>query len=262
MSRGNNKQPIFADAEDCGRFLRILARAASRLEVRCFAYCLMWNHYHLLLEPGPYPIWRMMQQVNSAYCQSFNRRHGRVGHLLHGRYKSPIVDSDVYFLRVVRYIVRNPVAAKLTERAEEWRWSSFRAIAGLCPTPEFLDVVRVLSIFDQGNLDLARRQFVSYVNDGTDDEFWRGLFLLDATALAPRVRPKLEPHRDNEDFSCAHRFSTRPSLWDLMPRGCERHVTRANAKVAFFEHAYTLREIGVHLGRPTSTVWRWVHDKW
>jgi putative transposase len=260
MSRGNNKQAIFADDQDCARFLTILARVASRLEVRCYAYGLMWNHYHLLLEPGPFHIWRMMQQLNSQYCQWFNKRHGRVGHLLGGRYKSPIVDSDIYFLRVVRYIIRNPVAAKLVAGPEEWQWSSYRATIGLSPTPEFLDIVRVLTPFDTDSLELARQRLVCYVNDGTDDEFWAGQFLVDAPALASRVRPKLEAHRDNEDFSHAHRFSTRPTLWDLMPRGCARHIARSHAKVAFFEHAYTLREIGVHLNRPTSTIWRWVHD--
>ena len=262
MSRGNNKQEIFADDEDCRRFLRMLSRAASRFEVRCYAYCLMRNHYHLLLEPGPYAIWRMLQQLNSSYCQSFNRRHGRVGHLLGGRYKSPIVDSDVYFLRVVRYIVRNPVAAGLVDRPDAYLWSSFRATAGLTSTPDFLDIVRILTMFDRDDLEGARRQFASYVDDFADDSFWQGLFLLDAPALATRVRPRLEPHRRNEDYSHAHRFSTRPSLWELMPRGCERRTVYANAKVAFFEHAYTLREIGTHLGRPTSTVWRWVHARW
>lgn len=261
MSRGNNKQLIFLDDEDCARFLRILARVVARLEVRCYAYCLMRNHYHLLVEPGPYHIWRMMQQLNSAYCQSFNQRHKRLGHLLGGRYKSPIVDSDVYFLRVVRYIVRNPIAAKLVQHPGDWLWSSYGATVGLRRTPDFLDIVRVLAPFDSTDVELARQRFVGYVNDGTDDEFWAGQFLVDAPALRSRVRPKLEAHRNNEDFSCAHRFSTRPTLWDLMPRGCGRHTARSNAKVAFFEHAYTLREIGVHLGRPTSTVWRWVHDE-
>jgi REP element-mobilizing transposase RayT len=261
MSRGDNKAAIFADDEDYGRFLKILSRVAVRLAVRCYAYCLLWNHFHLLVEPGQHSISRMMQQLNSAYCQSFNRRHGRVGHVLQGRFRSLIVDSDVYFLRVVRYIVRNPVAAQLTARPEDWKWSSYCATAGLAPSSPLLDILRILTAFDAENIDLARQQFIDFVTDRSDDAYWRGLFLVDPTALAARVRPELETHRTNEDFVYAQRFSTRPPLWDLLPAGSERRAIRAAAKVAFFEHAYTLREIGAHLGRPTSTIWRWIYDE-
>jgi REP-associated tyrosine transposase len=261
VSRGNNKQAMFADDEDYLRFLNMMPRALSRFEVKCHAYCLMRTHVHLLLEPGLQPLWRMMQQLSSAYCQSFNRRHKRVGHVIGGRYKSPLVDNDVYFLRVVRYIVLNPVAAQIVARPEDWRWSSYRATAGLGPSSPGLEIARVLTAFDSDNIDLARQQFVSFVNGTTDDALWRELFLLDPTALATRVRPAIQPHRDNEDFACRERFATRPPLWDLLPAGSERRVVRAKSKVAYFEHAYTLREIGAHLGRPKSTIWRWVHDE-
>jgi putative transposase len=261
VSRGDNKCAIFADDEDYKRFLNMFARAATRLAVRCHAYCLMWNHFHLLVESGPHAISRMMQQLNSAYCQSFNRRHARVGHVLQGRFKSPIIDADVYFLRVVRYIVRNPVAAQLVTRPEDWAWSSYRATVGLAPAHPVLDLVRVLTAFDTDNIEAARQQFAGFVTDASGDAQWRSLFLVDATALATRVRPELEPHRTNEDFVYAERFATRPPLWDLLPSGSERRAIRANAKIAFFEHAYTLREIGVHLRRPTTTIWRWVHDE-
>jgi len=261
VSRGNNKQAIFADDEDYLRFLKIMAHALERFMVRCHAYCLLWNHYHFLLEAGPHPLWRMMQKLNSQYCQSFNRRHKRVGHVVQGRYKSPLIDNEVYFLRVVRYIVRNPVAAKLVERPEDWRWSSYRATAGLGPATPGLDIVRVLAAFDPNDIDHARLQFVSYVNDGTDDARWRDLFLADATALATRVRPALESQRSNEDFTYRERYATRPPLWDLLPAGCERRAIRANAKIAYFEHAYTLGELAAHLSRPKSTIWRWIHDE-
>jgi REP element-mobilizing transposase RayT len=261
ISRGDNKRAIFADEDDYKRFLNMFADAALRFLVRCYAYCLMWNHFHLLVEAGPYPISRMMQQLNSAYCQSFNRRQARVGHVLQGRFKAPIVDSDVYFMRVARYIVRNPVAAQIVTRPEDWLWSSYRATVGLAAAHPVLDIVRILTAFDVDNIEVARQQFACFVNDSADDAHWRSLFLIDATALAARMRPELERHRTNEDFIYAERFATRPPLWDLLPGGSERRAIRANAKIAFFEHAYTLREIGKHVRRPTTTIWRWVHDE-
>ena len=261
VSRGNNKDAIFADHRDYARFLDMMGSALGRFAFRCHAYCLLWNHFHLLIEAGVHPIWRLMQQLNSRYCQSFNRVHNRVGHVVQGRYKSPLIDNDVYFLRAVRYIVRNPVAAQLVTRPEDWIWSSYRATAGLTAPVPGLDILRVLTFFNQRDVDSARQQFVHYVNDASDDALWRTLFLADATALGSRVRPALEPHRTNEDFTYAERYGTRPPLWDLLPAGTDGLTTRRKVRVAFFEHAYTLREIGAHLGRPKSTIWRWVHDE-
>jgi putative transposase len=260
VSRGN-KEAIFADDRDYLRFLSMLASALGRFAFRCHAYCLLWNHFHLLIEAGVHPIWRLMQQLNSRYCQSFNRVHNRVGHVVQGRYKSPLIDNDVYFLRAVRYIVRNPVAAGLVTRPEDWIWSSYRATAGLCSPAPGLDILRVLTSFNANDIDSARQQFVSYVNDNSDDALWRTLFLADATAFATRVRPALEPQRANEDFTYAERYGTRPPLWDLLPAGSDWRTIRSKVKVAFFEHAYTLREIGAHLRRPKSTIWRWVHGE-
>jgi REP element-mobilizing transposase RayT len=100
MSRGNARQQIFLDANDYTRFLTRLTVTAARFGVRCRAYCLMVTHFHLLLEPNLFPLSRMMQQLNSSYTQSFNRRHERVGHVLQGRFKSPMIDGDDYFRRV------------------------------------------------------------------------------------------------------------------------------------------------------------------
>ena len=115
MSRGNAKQTIFVGQADYEQFLELLEATSSRFDVRCRAYCLMPNHFHLLLQPRDTPVSCMMQQLNSAYSQSFNRRHDRVGHVLQGRFKSPLVDRDEYLLEVLRYIMLNPVEADLVD---------------------------------------------------------------------------------------------------------------------------------------------------
>ena len=96
FARGNEKACIYADDQDYESFLELLARTLPRFDVRCVAYCLVWNHYHLLLVPNEHPISRLLQQLNSAYCQRFNRRHHRVGHVLQGRYGCRIVEDGAY----------------------------------------------------------------------------------------------------------------------------------------------------------------------
>src|SRR4029453_19376436 len=110
FARGNEKACIYADDQDYESFLDLLARTLPRFDVRCVAYCLVWNHYHLLPVPNEHPISRLLQQLNSAYCQRFNRRHHRVGHVLQGRYGCRLVEDGGYARTVLRYLALNPVA--------------------------------------------------------------------------------------------------------------------------------------------------------
>ena len=110
-ARGDAREEIFADDADRERFLAILGATVLRLGWKCHAYCLMDNHYHLLIETPTAGLSQGMRQINSTYTQSFNRRHGRVGHVLQGRYKAIIIERDSYLLELSRYIVLNPVRA-------------------------------------------------------------------------------------------------------------------------------------------------------
>ncbi len=151
MSRGNNKQEIFSQDADYTRFLELLPRLCDRFRITCLAYCLMWNHTHLLLRPLDKPISSLMQQLNSTYCQWFNRRHERVGHVLQGRFKGRLVEDDASLVRVLRYILRNPVAARYVDDPAAWRWSSYRAIAGLEAAPDWLQVEETWQMLEDGS---------------------------------------------------------------------------------------------------------------
>lgn len=113
VARGNERAAIFWDDTDRGRFLELLAHVVHRYQWRVLAYCLMGNHYHLLVQTPEPNFARGMRQLNGVYAQRFNRRHGRVGHLLQGRYGARLVQEDGHLLAAVRYIVRNPVRAGL-----------------------------------------------------------------------------------------------------------------------------------------------------
>ena len=123
MSRGNDGQPIFRDDGDFLDFLRLVRGAKKRFRFKLYAYCLMPNHFHLLLRQQIASISDIMQWLLACYAQAFNHRSNRRGHLFQDRFLSPICKDDRYFLRLLRYIHLNPVKSKLVLRPEEWSWS-------------------------------------------------------------------------------------------------------------------------------------------
>lgn len=140
MNRGNARQAIFEDAADANRFIEILDQIAAPLDWRCYAYCLMTSHYHLVLQTPQPNLSAGMQALSARYTQEFNRRHRRDGHLFRGRFKALLVERESYLIPLVRYVVLNPVLADLVQDPGAWRWSSYRASAGLSPAPPLLDL--------------------------------------------------------------------------------------------------------------------------
>ena len=116
-ARGNARGDIYLDDGDRQLFLSIFSRTCHRFNWACHAYCLMSNHYHLVIETPDANLSKGMRQLNGVYSQSFNRRHSRVGHVLQGRYKAILVDKDQYLLEVIRYVLLNPVRAHITKAA-------------------------------------------------------------------------------------------------------------------------------------------------
>ena len=130
VARGNERAVVFRDDRDRERFLELLNEVARRYRWRVLAYCLMGNHFHLLVMTLEPTLARGMRQLNGVYAQWFNRRHRRVGHLFQGRYKAVVVQTDAHLRRTVRYLIRNPIRAGLSSRPEQWRWTSHRATVG------------------------------------------------------------------------------------------------------------------------------------
>jgi len=124
-ARGNRRQAIYQDDDDRRRFLRIHDRVVRRYGWRIHAYCLMTNHFHLLIETPEANLSRGMQRLNSEYATYYNTRFALVGHLFQQRFVSRIIESEMYFHEVLRYIAFNPVRAGLCEHPAEWPWSSF-----------------------------------------------------------------------------------------------------------------------------------------
>jgi len=147
VTRGNNRCSIYEDARDRELFLRILGRVARRYGWVFYAYCLMGNHYHLVMQIGERGISRGMCELNTAYAATYNVRHGRMNHLFGRRFWSEFITTDEYFLAACRYVLQNPIRAGIAERCEDWKWSSYLATIGRMTSEPFLVVNDLLTFF-------------------------------------------------------------------------------------------------------------------
>jgi len=237
-------------------FLRVLEDAVERMELVCHAYCLMPNHYHLLLETPMANLSRAMRQVNGIYAQRFNRRHARAGHVFQGRFKAILVEKEAYLLELTRYVVSNPVRAGLVRRHEDWRWSSYQATAGSEPPPRFLCVEWILSQFgtDWPRAINAYRRFVAR-RHGT--AMWNDLhagFVLATDAFIAGLDPHLQPLAGCIEFPKRQRRITRPSLGALFESAGDRRQRNLRIQQAAHTYGYRLSEIAEHLGLHYSTI--------
>lgn len=164
-ARGNAQQPIFQDDTDRKRFLQLLGHEVQQQQWRCYVYCLMGNHYHLVIETPQPNLSRGLRRLHGTYTQWFNRRHRQVGHLLQGRFKSLLVEKESYLLELCRYVVLNPVRAHMVATVHDWPWSSYRATRGPQPAYAWLDVPGILSFFD-ADPEQARAAYQQFVRDG------------------------------------------------------------------------------------------------
>ena len=188
-ARGNEQQSIFHNDTDRQHFLKLLGREILQQRWRCYAYCLMGNHYHLLLDTPEPNLSRGMRRLNGSYTQRFNWRHQRVGHLLQGRFKSILVERESYLLELCRYVVLNPVRAGMVSTPAEWAWSSYEATAGLGAVPPWLDVAGVLALFEAEGIGCPSPW------SNTTGQIFLGspIFLERVAALLPAQRPSNVP---------------------------------------------------------------------
>ena len=256
-ARGNARESIFFDDEDRRSFLTILESVVDRFNWLCHAYCLMGNHYHLLIETPDGNLSRGMRQLNGVYTQKVNRRYSRVGHLFQGRFKSILVDKESYLLELARYVVLNPVRAKLVTDPKDWEWSSYRATVGITPIPEFLSTDWILSQFGRQR-EASQAAYRRFVAEGMGKTIWENLkggVILGDDDFAEKVIPLLKEKAPLKEVPRAQRFATRPSLEELFA-GVKESKSRRNEKIyeAYMQHGYTLSEIGRELGLHYSTV--------
>lgn len=258
-ARGNAQQPIFLDDQDRSTFLQVLGKTLSDTNGICHAYCLMTNHYHLLVETPEANLSQIMKLINGIYTQRFNRRHRRVGHVFQGRFKSIVVDKDAYLKELCRYIVLNPVRAGLVDDPGKYPWSSFKATAGKVKAPDFLSADWILKQFGD-NRPKAQAAYRRFVRAGTQEaspwEELKGQCLIGGNAFIEKLSPYLKQKSALKEFRIVDRKLHRPDLAALFSKSNRTNKALRNEAMrkAHFEHGYRQKEIADHLGLHYTTV--------
>ncbi|WP_330924927.1 transposase [Candidatus Sororendozoicomonas aggregata] len=173
-SRGNERQPIYREEKDFDLFIDVLANVCRQFNWVVHSWCLMTNHYHLVVETPDGNLSAGMRQLNGVYTMKFNRRFARVGHLFQGRYKAILVDKAAYLLELSRYVVLNPVRAHMVDDPEEWQWSSYLYTLGVKPSPDWLATDATLLQFSQKR-EVACDRFSEFVRQGVGVNIWLNL---------------------------------------------------------------------------------------
>ena len=254
-ARGNRREWIYLDNQDHRRFEETLVQAVERFNWVVFAYCLMGNHYHLLVETPDGNLGRGMQWLNGVYTQRFNRRHHRVGHVLQGRYKAILVEREPYLLELARYIVLNPVRAHLVDDPADWDWSSYRATAGFSGSASCLSTDRILDEF--GSSPNRHQAYRRFVHEGIGCASpWTALhahlFLGSETFVEEQLAGQSETLDTDPEYPRAQKRPVPPALESL-----EASLPRDEAiRRAYASGGYTLKAIGDHFGLHFSQVSR------
>lgn len=168
MSRGNNREPIIHNEDDVVAFFESLESTCHRYAWRVFAWCVMPNHYHLVIETQRPTLSAGMRRHNSCFAQQFNKRHGRIGHVFQGRFKAFIIAQEQYLLTVLRYVELNPCRSGLVQHPEEWPWSSARVSLGITSPPAWSAVREMWSRFGT-NPAVSALRYRAFLVDGMRD---------------------------------------------------------------------------------------------
>ncbi|BCE03008.1 REP-associated tyrosine transposase [Marinicellulosiphila megalodicopiae] len=255
-ARGNARGDIYVDEKDRAGFLELLATACDRYHWICHGYCLMDNHYHLLIETSDANLSKGMKYINGSYTQNFNRKHKRAGHVFQGRFKSILVEQDSHLLELCRYIVLNPVRAQMVRSAKDWPWSSYRGTVDQSKKHDCLTTDWVLSNFGKMRKP-AVEKYRTFIKEGKNqpspwlqlknqvflgsDEFVEDMqckISLDQSLIDVPKKQKLKPVKPLDYYQ--NKFKTR---------------NEAMAK-AYLSGHYTLEKVGEHFGVSYATVSR------
>ncbi|MEA5113117.1 MAG: transposase [Geobacteraceae bacterium] len=255
-SRGNEKKDIFRSKRDREKFLEYLETATKRYGAVIHAYCLMSNHYHLLLETPEGNLSQIMRHLNGAYTTYFNVKRKRTGHLFQGRYKAILVEADEYATELSRYLHLNPVRVGMATRPGEYQWSSYRSYVGEEKTPDWLKRDFILGYFGK-NSATAMKRYRSFVEDKLEQDYESPLkgaigtaILGTAEFLERIIATHLDAKESGRDVPALRRFAKRPSLEEIeaaVKAEIENDAKLARQAAIHFCHRYSgekLRTIG------------------
>ncbi|MFJ2986492.1 transposase [Collimonas sp. NPDC087041] len=253
-SRGDRREDIYIDDQDRLMWLEIFEQVCKRFNWTCHTWCQMSNHYHVVVETADANLSQGMRQLNGVYTQSTNRRHGRVEHVFQGRYKAILVEKDSYLLELSRYVVLNPVRARMVKDIGKWRWSSYAAMLGGEVAPGWLQTDWILGQFSRQR-KRAIAKYIDFVRAGIGlPSIWenvRGQVYLGGDTFLEHVQDFL----DLETLEIP-RAQRHPNVRQLSFYSDNDRDAKHAMAAAFASGNYTLHEIAEHFCVHYSTVSR------
>jgi REP element-mobilizing transposase RayT len=258
-SRGDRQEDIFLDDDDRLIWLENFAQVCSRFNWRCHAWCLMDNHYHIVIETIEGNLSQGMRQLNGVYTQKSNRKHSRVGHVFQGRYKAILVQKDSHLLELARYVVLNPVRARMVNNVIDWPWSSYSAMIGNSLVPDWLEIDWLLNHFASSRRS-SIEEYINFVRKGIGlSPIWQELkhqvYLGDDTFME-KVQEKIGLGGKTSDLKEIPRMQRRAIAKRL--GWYEKHSLDRDQGIvkAYVSGDYTMKEIADWFGVHYSTVSR------
>ena len=254
-SRGDRREDIYFGDADRREWLEIFGQVCARFNWTCHAWCQMTNHYHVVVETADGNLAQGMRQLNGVYTQTINRSHNRVGHVFQGRYKAILVEKDSYLLELSRYVVLNPVRARMVRAVANWPWSSYRAMIGAEATPDWLQTDWVLGQFSPQRKRAIQR-YIDFVGDGVGlPSVWdklRGQVYLGGDAFLKRMQKLAEQAAIGEIPRVQRRPLAKP-LSHYRDKGADG---KKGMVAAYVTGDYTMQEIAECFGVHYATVSR------
>ena len=255
-ARGDKKAAIYNDNDDREQFLSILKDVCRRFNWIIHSYCLMDNHYHLLVETPEGNLSLGMRQLNGVYTQRFNRKHHQVGHVFQGRFKAIIVEKESYLLELARYIVLNPVRARMVRTAMQWPWSSFRATIGRTTPQGGLNPDWLLSGFSKRK-STAIENYKAFVLAGKNQpspwEILTNQVFLGSDQFINEIKSQILDDKDLSEISFAQK---RPVAKPLSYFRKNYKVRDEAISEAFNSGGYSMKQIGEYFELHYSTISR------
>ena len=255
-SRGDRREKIYLTDADREIWLEIFGDVCRRYNWVCHAYCLMANHYHIVVETVEGNLARGMRHLNGVYTQGFNRSHGRDGHVFQGRYKGILVEKDSYLLELARYVVLNPVRAGMIAEVRNWQWSSYRAMIGEAECPAWLATAWLLGRFGRER-KAAIGEYVDFVRAGVGlPSVWaelRNQIYLGSEGFVDRMKQSISPELSLDEVPRAQYRRVAMPLEDYVTGHTDSKEGMAKA---YLSGDYTMKEIGHRFSVHYSTVSR------
>lgn len=257
-ARGNERKSIFRSSSDRERFLEMLARSCERYQWLCHAYCLMGNHYHLVIETPLGNLSKGVAYLNGRYSQYFNRAHLRVGHVFQGRYKSILVEKHSYLLELSRYVVLNPVRASMVRTPQEWPWSSYRGTAGVSEPHDCLTAEWIQSHFSRWKSEACQR-YRKFVFEGRGlPAPWGQLKHQIYLGSDQFVEDTLSNIGDDQELREVPRVQKK-AITQPLPYYRDNYLDANEAiAMAYGSGDFTLEQVGAFFGKGRSTISRTV----